>query len=71
MYLSLLFLGMNISFVGFGFLIGSPITGALINIQERRFTNGFLFAASTLMAASVVIIVGEILMLKRKSLLQS
>lgn len=49
-------MGMNISCVGFGFLIGNPIAGTLINIQEDRFRDGFIFAASAMMASSVVFI---------------
>ena len=61
-------MGMNLSFVGFGLLIGSPIAGALINVQEEQFTNGFLFAASTLMASCIIIVVVALLVLKRNSI---
>jgi hypothetical protein len=37
-------------------LIGNPIAGVLINIEDNRFSHGFIFGATVVMAASVVFV---------------
>jgi MFS family permease len=49
-------MGMSFTFAGVGLLIGNPIAGVLINIEDNRFSHGFIFGATVVMAASVVFV---------------
>ncbi|KAI7969650.1 hypothetical protein EIK77_000897 [Talaromyces pinophilus] len=49
-------MGMSFSFAGLGLLIGNPIAGTIINVAENKFTGGFFFSASTVIAAGVIFV---------------
>lgn len=49
-------MGMSFSFAGLGLLIGNPIAGTIINVAENKFTGGFIFSASTVIAAGVIFV---------------
>ena len=49
-------MGMSFSFAGLGLLIGNPIAGIIINVAENKFTGGFIFSASTIIAAGVIFV---------------
>jgi MFS family permease len=49
-------MGMSFSFAGLGLLIGNPIAGTIINVAEKKFTGGFIFSASTVIAAGIVFV---------------
>jgi MFS family permease len=55
--------GMCFGFAGLGFLIGNPIAGTLISIEDRQFTHGIIFAASMVAAAAVFFVSVELIRL--------
>lgn len=59
-------LGMNFSFAGLGILIGSPVAGTLVNIEENKFSRGYIFSASTFMAAGVLCVLTKFSILREK-----
>ena len=46
-------MGMSFTFAGFGLLIGNPIAGAILNVQEGKFKGAEVFAAVMLIAGAV------------------
>ncbi|KAI7977381.1 hypothetical protein EIK77_004797 [Talaromyces pinophilus] len=45
-------MGMSFCFAATGILIGNPIAGTIINVPEDRFTGGFVFSGSLILAAA-------------------
>jgi MFS family permease len=45
-------MGMSFCFAATGILIGNPIAGTIINVPENRFTGGFVFSGSLILAAA-------------------
>lgn len=46
-------MGMSFTFAGFGLLIGNPIAGAILNVEEGKFKSAEVFAATMLIAGAV------------------
>ena len=59
-------MGMSFTFAGFGFLIGNPIAGTLLNVPEGRFRGAQAFSAATLLAGATAFILVRVLVVKRQ-----
>ena len=59
-------MGMSFTFAGFGFLIGNPIAGTLLNIPEGRFRSAQAFSAATLLVGAAAFILVRVLVVKRQ-----
>ena len=59
-------MGMSFTFAGFGFLIGNPIAGTLLNIPQGRFRSAQAFSAATLMAGAAAFILVRVLIVKKQ-----
>ena len=53
-------MGMSFSFAGLGLLIGTPIAGAIINLETGDFVNAQIFCGVGVAAAAVVMIFARI-----------
>jgi MFS family permease len=54
-------MGMTFCFAGAGILIGSPIAGTIINVEENRFVGGFAFSASVVLLAGIFFISAKLI----------
>lgn len=50
-------MGMSFTFAGMGLLIGNPIAGSILNVQDGTFKPAIAFSAATLMAGAVALLV--------------
>ncbi|ATY66732.1 MFS monocarboxylate transporter [Cordyceps militaris] len=58
-------MGMCFCFAGLGFLIGTPIAGTIINLEEGKFSGGLIFSATMVFAGTVAFT--SIVVLKKRS----
>lgn len=56
-------MGMSWIFAGFGFLIGNPIAGAIVNIPKGRFHGAEIFSATTLMGGAMMFVVLRLMLM--------
>lgn len=54
-------MGMSFFLAVVGILIGSSIVGTIINVPENKFSGGFIFSATLVMAAGVSFIIAKVL----------
>ena len=59
-------MGMSFTFAGFGFLIGNPIAGALLNVPEGKFRGAQIFSAVTLLAGSMAFVIVWVLLMRQR-----
>ena len=59
-------MGMSFTFAGFGFLIGNPIAGAILNIPQGKFRGAQAFSAVTILAGAAAFILVRVLLMKRR-----
>ncbi|GFF28591.1 riboflavin transporter MCH5 [Aspergillus udagawae] len=50
-------MGMSFTAGATGLLIGNPLAGLLIDVEEGEFARGFIFAASMIMAATIIYLI--------------
>ena len=59
-------MGMSFTFAGFGFLIGNPIAGALLNIPQGKFRGAQAFSAATTLAGAAAFLLVRVLIVKQR-----
>ena len=57
-------IGMCFGLAGFGLLIGNPIAGTILNIPQGKFRGAQIFAATTIIAGSALVLVARLLRLR-------
>ena len=58
-------MGMSFTFAGFGFLIGNPIAGAILNIPRGEFRGAQAFSAATTLAGAAAFVLVRVLLEKQ------
>lgn len=55
---------MSFGAAGFGVLVGNPIAGAILNIPEGKFVRAQHFAATMIVAGSILVLCSRLLRLR-------
>ena len=64
-------MGMAFTCAGFGFLIGNPIAGALLDVPKGQFQGAQIFTAVALLAGSTAFVIVWVLLAIKKGLLKA